>query len=122
MSQEKGNAFLEMGKSVHPGAEAETNTYAATIAAALREELGSTRRMIKTAMRWTGASERTVKLWLAGQVGPSGPHLLGLARNSDDVFRAFLSLSQRGGAYSESDKLRSGLLIIARLTQELLDS
>jgi hypothetical protein len=122
MSQQKGNSFLEMGRLVHPRAVPDANTYAGTIAAALREELGSTRRMIKTAMRWTGASEKTVKLWLAGQVGPSGPHLVGLARNSDDIFQAFLLLSQRGGAYSESDKLRNGLLIIARLTQELLDS
>jgi hypothetical protein len=121
MSQEKGNPFLEMGRFMHPRTDGHPNAYAVTIAAALREELGSTRRMIKTAMRWSGASERTVKLWLAGQVGPSGRHLIGLVRNSDDVFHAVLLLSQRQAGFSPSDKARKRLLIIARLTQKLLD-
>src|SRR6185295_6651492 len=111
MTREKGSPLLEMGKFLHRQEHYEANDYAATIATALREELGSTRRMIKTVMCWSGASERTVKLWLAGQVGPSARHLVALARNSDDVFQAFLLLSQRGGDPSASDKVRKRLLI-----------
>lgn len=121
MSQETGNSFLDMGRTVQhpraPGADA----YAAMIAAALRKELRSTCRVIKTAMRWTGASERTVKLWLAGQVGPNGQHLIGLIRNSDDVFDGLLALTHRRSG-SSSDKVRKRLLIIARLTQQILDA
>ena len=50
---------------------------------ALREEPGDTHRAIKRAMRWTGASERTVKYWFAGERGPRGDHLIALVRNSD---------------------------------------
>jgi hypothetical protein len=121
MSQEKGNSHLEMGKSFHRQGNHGEMAYAATIATTLREELGSSRRMIKTVMRWSGASERTVKLWLAGQVGPSARHLVALVRNSEDVFQAFLLLSQRRSDFSTSDRTRKRLLIIARLTQEMLD-
>ena len=54
------------------------------IAAALREELGSTHQAIKTVMHWTGASESAVKTWLAGSHGPSGEHLVALGRSSED--------------------------------------
>jgi len=64
-------------------------------AIALRDELGSTHRAIKTAMRWTGASERTVKYWIAGERGPSGEHLIALARHSDIIFRMVLMLADR---------------------------
>ena len=47
--------------------------YRKAMAMALHEELGSSQsRGFKMAMRWTGASERTVKYWLAGERGPSG--------------------------------------------------
>lgn len=55
------------------------------MAMALHEELGSTSRAIKMAMRWTGASERTVKYWLAGERGPSGDHLIALARHTEKL-------------------------------------
>ena len=41
--------------------------YATAIAAALREDLGGTHQATKTVMRWTGASERTVKNWFAAR-------------------------------------------------------
>ena len=50
---------------------------------------------IKMAMRWTGASERTVKYWLAGERGPSGDHLIALARHSDAVLFVLLALAGR---------------------------
>ncbi len=65
------------------------------MAMALHEELGSTSRSIKMAMRWTGASERTVKYWLAGERGPSGDHLIALARHSDAVQFVLLALAGR---------------------------
>lgn len=43
--------------------------YREAVAAALRTELGQTHQAIKTAMRWTGASERAVKYWLSGERG-----------------------------------------------------
>jgi hypothetical protein len=46
-------------------------------------------------MRWTGASERTVKYWFAGERGPSGDHLIALARHSDAVLYVVLALAGR---------------------------
>ena len=120
MSQETGNSLLEMGNIV-PASQGLANTYPEAIAAALRAELGSTRRVIKTAMRWTGASERTVKLWLSGRTGPNGPHLVGLVRNSDHVFEAFLLLSQRSAPSAHAHEMRKGLHEIIDLARDLLD-
>ncbi|MFO1174963.1 MAG: XRE family transcriptional regulator [Paracoccaceae bacterium] len=69
--------------------------YRAAIALALHAELGSTHRAIKTAMRWTDASERTVKYWFAGERGPSGEHLISLARHSDAIVLVLLALAER---------------------------
>ncbi|MEJ2229456.1 MAG: XRE family transcriptional regulator [Alphaproteobacteria bacterium] len=65
------------------------------IAAALKEELGLTHQAIKTVMRWTGASERTVKHWFSGTHGPSGQYLIALASNSDEVLSYFLKAANR---------------------------
>ena len=69
--------------------------YAQAVAAALRKDLGDTHRAIKSAMRWTGASERAVKNWFAGTSGPSGEHLVALIRHSDAVLEAVLHLAGR---------------------------
>jgi hypothetical protein len=71
------------------------DSYAAAVAHALTRQLGGTHRAVKIVMRWTGASERTVKNWFAGSSGPSGQHLLALARHSDEVLAAFLTLAGR---------------------------
>ena len=94
----KTDTFVpKTGTNVH--LEAEVADYrtaiAIAIAAALRDELGLTHRAVKTAMRWTGASERTVKYWIAGERGPSGEHLIALARHSDIVFHMVLMLANR---------------------------
>lgn len=65
------------------------------VAAALRNELGESRRSIKTVMNWTGACERTAKNWLSGSCGPTGHHLVELAKHSDEVFDLLLVLSDR---------------------------
>lgn len=43
-----------------------------------------------------GPGECTVKDWFAGRYGPSGEHLVALARHSDEVLVALLTLSGRG--------------------------
>lgn len=76
--------------------------YAAVIALALKSELGSSHRAVKTLMRWTGAGERTAKNWLAARRGPSGQHLIALVHHSDEVMRAFLVLAGRPSTTSAS--------------------
>jgi len=69
--------------------------YAAAIAVALSAELGDTHRAVKTVMRWTGASERTVKNWFAGTTGPNGEHLIEVVRHSDAAFDTIMLLAGR---------------------------
>lgn len=81
-----------------PGGNAPENDgegYAAIVARALTEELGETHRAAKIVMRWTGASERTAKHWLAGTHGPCGDHLLVLMRESGAVLEAVLAAAGR---------------------------
>ncbi len=89
--------FPKRGKELHrgtlgSGVDAE---FEQAIATALKGELGSTHRAIKTVMGWTGASERTVKHWFAGTHGPSGQYLIALARHSDAVMMYFLVAANR---------------------------
>jgi hypothetical protein len=49
-------------------------------------------------MRWTGASERTVKHWLAGTHGPCGDHLLVLMQESAVMLEAILTAVERRDA------------------------
>jgi hypothetical protein len=97
MTAKKGTFVPKMGTVLHPAefeGDPETN-YAAAVAAALRRELGATHQAIKAAMRWTGASERTVKYWFAGTKGPNGVHLIALARHSDMILDLFLQQAGR---------------------------
>lgn len=100
--------FPKMGKSFpdEDGRKVDRLEYQTAIAAALKRELGSSHRGIKTAMKWTGVSERTAKNWFAGSHGPAGEHLIELLRNSDEVAAAVLLLSGR-----------SELLVVAGLHQ-----
>ncbi len=87
--------------NVLPNADDEVRlevNYRQTIAAALHRELEGTHRAVKTTMRWTGASERTAKNWIAGSHGPSGEHLISLLRHSDEVLIGLLTLAGRGEA------------------------
>lgn len=98
--------FRKKGNKLHqPGNEADTS-FSRAIAAALHVELGSTHQAVKITMRWTGASERTVKNWLAGTHGPSGENLIRLLRNSDEIFKAVLSLAGRKTTMSDASLLR----------------
>ena len=80
--------FPEKGNTLHfAGAQ---SALARKLAEALHFELGPTHQAAKTVMRWTGASDRTAKHWLAATHVPSGAHLVSLARHSDQVLRVFL--------------------------------
>lgn len=85
------------GKKLHRGIRARDRRekFEHAVAAALKAELGNTHRAVKTLMAWTGASERTTKHWLAGTHGPSGKHLIDLARHSDAVLLYFLTAADR---------------------------
>ena len=72
--------------------------YAIAIGVALRAELGDSHRSIKTIMKWTHASERTIKNWLAGANGPRGEHLIDVIRHSNAVCRLVLRLAGRDEA------------------------
>ncbi|RKR45964.1 hypothetical protein [Paraburkholderia sp. BL17N1] len=74
--------------------------YPLAIAFALKEDVGDTRQAIKTLTRWTGASERTVQNWLSAVRGPSGAHLVALAKHSTAVHFAYLALCGRSDAQS----------------------
>ena len=93
MQIKMGTVVPIMGTTVHLATD--QTRYRKAVAAALRAELGPTHRAIKTAMRWTGASERTVKYWLSGERGPSGEHLILLAQHSDAVLMTILTMAER---------------------------
>jgi hypothetical protein len=97
MGTKKGNLLPKTGKILHQSGErgSSRQDYGGAIADALRQDLGATHQAIKSVMRWTGASERTVKYWFAGKSGPSGEHLIALARHSDKVLAVFLRLTGR---------------------------
>ena len=88
-----GTVVPKTGTIVH--LEGSRAPYREAVAAALIQELGLTHRAVKTAMRGTGASERTVKYWLSGERGPSGEHLIALAQHSDAVLLVILALAGR---------------------------
>jgi hypothetical protein len=88
------------GKKFPGGNDPENDgeSYAAIVARALTAELGETHRAAKIVMRWTGASERTAKHWLAGTHGPCGDHLLVLMRESRAVLESVLAAASRRDA------------------------
>lgn len=62
---------------------------------ALRAELGPTHQAVKVLMRWTQASEKTAKNWMAGKTGPRGEHLAALISHSDLMMNAYLAMAGR---------------------------
>jgi hypothetical protein len=84
----------------------ENVAFAALMADALADELGRTHQAVKIAMRWTGASERCVKHWLAGTHAPCGSHLVGLMRHSDKVLERILSAAGRQDSLLAVDVMR----------------
>ncbi|MDF3605290.1 hypothetical protein PE067_03415 [Paracoccus sp. DMF-8] len=93
------------------------NWFAAEIASALRRSLGDSRAGAKIVASWTDANEKTVKNWLAGRYGPSGEHLVALARHSDEVLGMFLAMAGR-----EELMAATKLAAAERAIAELLDA
>lgn len=127
MRKKKGNVLPKKGNVLHQRRRNGNLSVdcADVIAAALRRELGSTPHAIKLTMRWTGASERTVKYWFAGAGVPSGEHLIALAQNSDVVLGAFLQLAKRPGhaaalrIIQASEEIHRSLEEIRNLTRDI---
>jgi hypothetical protein len=117
MFRKKGNKFPE------PLAAGDS-AYASSIADALRTELGQSHRATKTLMRWTGASDRTAKNWLSGAYGPSGRHLIQLARESDTVLATVLGLAGRNRHMVGADllQIRTALATATQLIDDLLQA
>lgn len=97
MGTKKGRTLHSKGRKLPFNGEdmGPQEGYAAELAAALRREMQRQRVAAKIVMHWTGASERTVKAWLAGISVPGGEHLVALMRHSDEVFVTVLRLSER---------------------------
>ena len=119
----KGTSLPKKGTIVHPAAPDSRTLYRQEVAKALQEELGATRNAVKSAMRWTGASERTVKYWFAGLRGPSGEHLIALVCQSDAILEMVL---RRAGRRDLEGALRllqakESLSDMMALLQEILD-
>lgn len=91
----KGKFFPTKNGYADRGWTEDKSDFAAAIAAALNRSLGPTRAGAKTASAWTGANEKTVKNWFSGRYGPSGQHLVALARHSDEVLGTFLAMAGR---------------------------
>jgi len=93
----KGKFFPKETGYTGDGRHTPDNWFANEIASALKRSLGSNRAGAKVVASWTGVNEKTVKNWFAGRYGPSGEHLVALARNSDEVLGMFLAMAGREG-------------------------
>jgi hypothetical protein len=118
MFPKKGKEFPKSLKRISP------SEFAKAVSAALRDEVGSSHSAAKTVMRWTGASERTAKNWLAGTNGPCGWHLVLLARESDAVMATLLILAGRELNVSALSliSLKAGLMYAVNAIDEAIDS
>lgn len=103
------------GKSFHRECEGRVSAseYRRAISSALSQELGGAGQAAKATMRWTGASERTVKNWISGSYAPTAEYLIELMRHSDTVLAVVLELAGRNEAMT-SERLR-------RVREELAD-
>ncbi len=91
----KGKFFPKENEYIEGGSQLTSGCFADEIASALKRSLGDSRAGAKTVAVWTGANEKTVKNWFSGTYGPSGIHLVALARHSDEVLGTFLSMAGR---------------------------
>jgi len=91
-----GNMFPKTGNTFpNISSNPSSTDFAFAIGQALRGELGTSRQAAKAIMKWTGASERSAKNWLAGSHSPSGWHLIMLAKQSDSVMAVILMMAGR---------------------------
>ena len=92
--------------------------YAEVISAALRAELGNSHQAVKTLGRWTGASHRAVKNWLAGRTGPNGQHLVLIMGKSDAVLYALLRSAGRENSIAAT-KVVEAIRFLTKTAEEL---
>jgi hypothetical protein len=91
----KGKSFPKNGGNGKSHVGLDDRAFAMKIAAALHSELKDRNSRAKLIAGWTGANERTVKNWILGRYAPCGRHLVVLARHSDQVLDAILSMADR---------------------------
>lgn len=113
----KGKFFPKENDDGGHGEAVQGSCFAAEIAFALKRSLGDSRSGAKTVAAWTGANEKTVKNWFSGTYGPSGEHLVALARHSDEVLVTFLAMADR-----EDLMIAIKLEAAERAIAELLDA
>lgn len=111
----KGKFFPKEGRYTGNGGNETDGCFVDEIASSLRRSLGDSRVGVKTVASWTGANEKTVKNWFAGKYGPSGEHLVALARHSDEVLGTFLAMAGR-----ENLMVATKLVAAERAIAELL--
>ena len=123
----KGKSFPKKGKSfpkrVGVGGSdfhLDDHAFAMKIALALKSELKDRNSRAKLVAGWTGANERTVKNWILGRYAPCGRHLVVLARHSDQVLTAILSMADRQDLLlaRKAEDLRRKVLEFAALMGE----
>ena len=111
----KGKFFPKENRYTGNGGNEVDSCFVDEITSALRRSLGDSRAGVKTVASWTGANEKTVKNWFAGKYGPSGEHLVALARHSDEVLGTFLAMAGR-----ENLMVATKLVAAERAIAELL--
>ena len=120
MPTKKGNLLHSKGNKL-PFSDIEAQApigYAREISKALRSNAGTGSVSAKAIMRWTGASERSVKGWISGRQGPSGEHLLALMQRSDAVWEAVQRLAGRRQTLS-SQAIETARLHLAEVERAL---
>lgn len=113
MPAKKGRKLPKKGSLFPPDGRGgdEAACLARMIAEALHADFATEAHAVKTVMTWTDASDRTVKNWFAGTNGPSGAHLVALARHSERVHDVYLTLARRNThIVFQATELRAQLL------------
>ncbi|MDX8347022.1 XRE family transcriptional regulator [Cognatiyoonia sp. IB215446] len=113
MLHKKGNSFHR-----ECDGRVSASEYRQAISAALTQELGGAGRAAKAAMRWTGASERTVKNWISGSYGPTAEHMIELMRHSDTILNVVLGLAGRQEAMT-TERIRAARDELAEVLEKL---
>ncbi len=113
----KGKFFPKESEYNEVGRQQTSGCFADEVASALKRSLGDSRAGVKTVAVWTGANEQTVKNWFSGTYGPSGIHLVALARHCDEVLGTFLAMAGR-----EDLMVAVKLVVAEEAISELLDA
>lgn len=124
---EKGKFFPKENGYIGKGDHQTNVRFVEEIASALKRSLGDSRAGVKTVAAWTGANEKTVKNWFSGTYGPSGAHLITLARHSDEVLGTFLAMAGREDLMvatklaAAEDAITELLIAVRRLSEDAED-